>query len=95
MVKVSSGRESMSLWEATEEEPGSKKVVAGEAFSQTVRRDQYKWLTFLVSVTKQRRVSLGRGNEEAAPSLRGHRNLVLAPDCRVSWILMDLEQEMP
>lgn len=73
----------------------NKKVVAGEAFSQTPRRDQYKWLTFLASVTKQRRVSLGRGSEEAAPSLRGHRNLVLVPDCRVSWILVDLEQEMP
>ena len=46
MVKVSSGRESTSLWEATEEEPGGKQVVAGEAFSQTLRRDQYKWLAF-------------------------------------------------
>lgn len=35
-----SGRESMSLWEATEEEPGGRKVVAGEAFSQTLRKDK-------------------------------------------------------
>ena len=34
-----------------------------------------------VSVTEQRRASLGRGSEEATPSLRGRRNPALAPDC--------------
>lgn len=37
---ASSGRESVSSWEATEEEAGGRKAVAGEAPSQTLREEE-------------------------------------------------------